>query len=104
MHVFFGGLLVFRGTKIEKVLLRSKIIVMSGLDIYKEYQKKRDHSGSEIDIYASDLNNLWSHASANNELNEFYKLLEEAEITDKKLVFKENGMIDDYFMKDVIIQ
>jgi hypothetical protein len=40
---------------------------MSGIEIYNEYQKKRDYSGSESDQYAQDLETMYNSCYQNGE-------------------------------------
>jgi len=58
---------------------------MTGKEIFNEYRKKIDNSGSESDIYARDLTTFHFYASMGGEAHEFYSLLEKAESLGKKI-------------------
>lgn len=73
---------------------------MTGEEIYKQYQEKRDYSGSEADVYAQELDTMYGSCSLNGEEEEFYKLLESAHNEGKNLVFKESAELNDFYTFD----
>lgn len=78
----------------------------TGEQIYLAYHRQRDHSGSAIDKYAQDLDTFFFHASVQNETDEFYKLLEEADRLDKQLSYEDRDptiMWDDYPIDGIIL-
>lgn len=85
-------------------MLTYKNVVMSGSEIYK-LLSKRDHSGSDKDIYAQDLQYFHTQAVRQGKLNEFYKLIEKAEKQGKNVGSKynpEDGVLYDELPFDSI--
>lgn len=76
---------------------------MSGIEIYNEYQKKRDYSGSESDQYAQDLETMYNSCYQNGEESEFLELLLEAHNGANKLVVL-NDDTDIITFADITIQ
>ena len=78
----------------------------TGAEILKAYQSQRDFSGSKIDSYAQDLSTYFFHAKMQGKVEVFYKLLEKAELENKKIEFVEPPMdilYDDYPVEDLIL-
>nr|WP_199156030.1 hypothetical protein [Pedobacter sp. ASV2] len=78
----------------------------TGAEILEVYQKQRDFSGSEMDSYAQDLYGYYFHAQMQGKADLFYKLLEKAELENKKIVFvepSEDILYDDYPLEDLIL-
>ena len=78
----------------------------TGGDIMAYYRTQRDYSGSVIDSYAQDLETFFHHAFLNNEVEQFYKLLINAEKLNKHISYKEmpeDIMYDDYFVSEMIL-
>lgn len=57
---------------------------MSGENLFLKLSK-RDFSGSEADLYAQELQTMFSHFAASGEISEFYSKLETAEKNGQKL-------------------
>lgn len=79
---------------------------MTGEEIYNEILKKRDYSGSEEDKYAQDVETMRSRIDY-EQLNAFYKLLEEAKSKGKKIAYKspyeDDVNYDEMDAKNIII-
>jgi hypothetical protein len=78
----------------------------TGEEIFENYRKQRDHSGSAIDTYAQDLMTYLFHARANRKEDMFFKLLEKAEQENKKISYQErdsNILWDDYPVEGLIL-
>ena len=78
----------------------------TGEDILAYYRTQRDYSGSVKDSYAQDLETFFHHAFLNNEVEQFYKLLINAEKLNKHIGYKEmpeDIMYDDYFVSEMIL-
>lgn len=61
---------------------------MNGEELFLKLSK-RDFSGSDADEYAQLLETMFSWAAVSDDLDLFYKKLEEAEKAGKRLTFKE---------------
>lgn len=78
---------------------------MTGEEIFNQYQEKRDYSGSDADSYAQELDTMFSNCSLNGEEKEFFALLKEAHESGKKLEFKEESELQDFYsFEDIAIQ
>lgn len=73
---------------------------MKGETLYIELSK-RDYSGSDQDQYAQLLQSIHSSAFLNNELEEFYQLLEKAEEENKKISVKD--FPEEIFISDLVL-
>lgn len=78
---------------------------MNGKEIYQKISAKRDYSGSIEDRYAKHLKTLHFHMVNNDEVDKFYKLLEEADVDKKWIGLKEDqkNLINEYFFKDLFL-
>jgi hypothetical protein len=77
-----------------------------GEALFEDYQKLRDHTGSEIDSYAQDLLTYLMHAQLQSKAEVFYQLLERAEKENKQISFIEPSpeiLYDDYLVEDLIL-
>lgn len=78
----------------------------TGKEIFKAYQKQRDHSGSPADAYAQDLCTFLMHAELQGKAEKFYQLLEKAEKENKQISFIEpcpDILYDDYPVEKLIL-
>lgn len=78
----------------------------TGAEIFEDYQKQRDFSGSKTDSYAQDLTTYLFHAQVQGKEAVFYKLLEIAECENKRIFLKEPDpeiFYDDYLVEDLIL-
>jgi hypothetical protein len=80
--------------------------VKKGEEIFEDYQKQRDFLGSAIDNYAQDLMTFMFHSAAHGKEEVFFKLLEQAELENKKISYQErdpNILWDDYPVEGLIL-
>ncbi len=80
---------------------------MTGEEIYNEILKKRDYSGSKDDEYAQEVETMRFRIDY-DQLNTFYKLLEEAKSKGKKIAYKspyeDNVNYDEMDVENIIIK
>lgn len=78
---------------------------MNGVDIYKDIMASRDYSGSDADMYASDINTFYFQAILHGEEEEFLRLLEQAHHERRKIAFQspfdEDVCNEDVYVKDL---
>lgn len=78
----------------------------TGEEIMAYYPTQRDYSGSVQDSYAQDLETFFHHAFLNNEVEQFYQLLINAEKLNKYIGYKEppdNVVYDEYRVSEMIL-
>lgn len=76
---------------------------MEGEKIYKKLSQ-RDYTGSNSDKYAQLLQTVFTHLSGNNEILEFYELLNTAETQNKYISIEDPvNSKDEYSFSDLII-
>ncbi|MBV6880941.1 hypothetical protein NG800_012970 [Epilithonimonas ginsengisoli] len=77
---------------------------MTGNELFQKLSI-RDYSGSDADNYAQLLSTLFFHLSANNEIKQFYELLEIADSRGKLISINDSTNIkDEYFYSDLILK
>ena len=77
---------------------------MKGDDLYKKLSI-RDYSGSEIDAYAQFLQTLFYNIQGENEIDLFFKLIENSVKQNKRIkIKKESVNNENLFINDLILE